>query len=161
MQKHVSVRPLTSLLPPQRVYLYLKDEELNNMGRHVRRVEMLISYLHEIGHVFITFLAIVYARNLRARTPPECGILESVCEAGHKLERTLLGGVYWRLDDHSGRERGFMVRLSSPLFRTGRILHFNHHTSQTGLPGFRNEYGLRMVSVESIVKLADPDTDCE
>lgn len=80
----------------------------------MRRVELLITYMHEIAHLFVTFLALEYANDFRAGTPDECDGPTgpgSRYEAGEMLENIIFGGIYSLVNDSSGREVKFMVRL--------------------------------------------------
>jgi hypothetical protein len=58
-------------------------------------LEILVTYMHEIAHLFITFLALDYAKNLDAITPDDCTVPgKGKPEAGALLESTMFGGIY-------------------------------------------------------------------
>lgn len=87
----------------------------DNPEQYVRKLELIWSYCHEIGHLFITYLNFI-TNNRTARlgspedhVPGETGSYNPK-EAGYTLERYLFGGIYVRGWDDSSRPKKFLVR---------------------------------------------------
>lgn len=72
-------------------------------------MEIFIAYLHEITHMFITFLALEYVHNRYAVTPDRMKIEWLPIDSGFTFENIIFGGNYVRVNDESGREYKFMV----------------------------------------------------
>jgi hypothetical protein len=70
--------------------------------------------MHEVAHLFVTFLALEYAKDLDAITPDGGKITPNMRpEAGVLLERVMFGGSFVRVNDASDRSYKFMVRFRS------------------------------------------------
>lgn len=90
--------------------------------RYVRFVEILVDYMPEIAHAFITFLALEYAKDRKAESPDDSTVpSKSEPEVGSLLESMIFGGVFVSITDCSGRPYSFMVK---PPFRA--ILQIRH-----------------------------------
>jgi hypothetical protein len=79
-------------------------------------MELFCCYMHEMAHLFVTYMSFHFVGHHRAESPIEArGFTaeydqeQTRAEAGEFFENFIFGGVYTRGEDHSGREWVNMV----------------------------------------------------
>lgn len=100
----------------KRFYLYTEDKRNNRDEYLVRWMELFCCYMHEMAHLFVTYMSFHFVGHHRAGSPIEAhGIVakyeqeQTRAEAGEFFEKNVFGGVYARGEDQSGREWANMV----------------------------------------------------
>lgn len=95
----------------QRVSMYMQDISLSSNEQYVRFLEIFTNYIHEIGHMFITFLHLTFRQRCSLRDPRGTALRYGPRkpEAGFALEHHFFGGILQRNEDESGRSDENMV----------------------------------------------------
>jgi hypothetical protein len=94
-----------------------EDDRLKHRKEeYIRWFFLFNCYLHELCHVFVSFLSIHYMGDHRCLTPPDCvpswrPVTERGGESGDFAEEQLWGGELTKEDDKSNRKFALMVSI--------------------------------------------------
>jgi hypothetical protein len=93
-----------------------EDRAVLRMEEHIRWFFLFNCYLHELCHVFVSFLSIHYMGDHRCLTPPDCvpswmPVTGKGGESGEFAEEQLWGGMITKENDKSNRKFALMVSI--------------------------------------------------